>query len=68
MTGWFIWIEGTKGPEGQKWSDDTYQGDMTARKKEPRRRIFAAHALDAIRYELTVDELAKVYPCPASAA
>jgi hypothetical protein len=59
MTQWyFIWIEGPRGPEPQKWSSDGLWGQVT------RQDVIVRFALTEREAELSLNELARLHPIP----
>lgn len=63
MTGWFVWINGLKGPQAQKWDQSTYDAEKHARSKgEGRPKILSETFLDSARWPLTLKELCAIYP------
>jgi hypothetical protein len=59
MTQWyFVWVEGARGPTPQKWSSDGLWGQIG------RQDIVVRFSLSDREAELSLDELARLYPVP----
>jgi hypothetical protein len=59
MTEWyFVWVEGTRGPEPQKWSSDALWGQVG------RQDVIVRFSLTDQEAELSLDELARRHPIP----
>ena len=59
MTQWyFVWVEGPRGPEPQKWSSDGLWGQLG------RQDVIVRYELTEREAKLSLDELARVRPAP----
>lgn len=59
MAEWyFIWIDGPRGPEPQKWSSDALWGQLR------RQDIIVRFPLNEREAELSLDQLARLHPVP----
>jgi hypothetical protein len=59
MNEWyFVWIEGTRGPEPQKWSSDALWGQAG------RHDVIVRFSLTDQEAKLSLDELARRHPIP----
>jgi hypothetical protein len=60
MTQWyFVWLEGPRGPEPQKWSSDGLWGQIG------RQDVIVRFSLTESEAKLSLDQLAKLHPPPA---
>jgi hypothetical protein len=59
MTEWyFVWVEGPRGAEPQKWSSDALWGQLR------RQDVIVRFTLTVREAELSLDQLAKLHPVP----
>ena len=59
MTQWyFVWVEGPRGPEPQKWSSDGLWGQLG------RQDVIVRYELTEREAKLSLDELASLRPVP----
>jgi hypothetical protein len=59
MTQWYlVWIEGLRGPEPQKWSQEAFWGALS------RQDILVRIALSEREAELPIEQLARLHPAP----
>jgi hypothetical protein len=59
MTQWyFVWVEGPRGPEPQKWSSDGLLGQLG------RQDVIVRYELTEREAKLSLDELARLRPVP----
>jgi hypothetical protein len=59
MTDWYlVWVEGLRGPEPQKWSDDALWGQRS------RTDIIVRFALSEREAGMSLDQLARLHPIP----
>ncbi|WP_036049053.1 hypothetical protein [Bradyrhizobium sp. Tv2a-2] len=59
MTKWyFVWIDGPRGPEPQKWSSDALWGQLG------RQDVLVRFPLTDHEARLSLDQLIKRYPAP----
>ncbi|MCC8938020.1 hypothetical protein H8A99_16455 [Bradyrhizobium sp. Arg68] len=59
MTEWyFVWIDGPRGPEPQKWSADGLWGQLG------RQDVIVRFALNDVEADLPLDQLARLHPIP----
>jgi len=59
MTQWyFVWVEGLRGPEPQKWSSDGLVGQLG------RQDVIVRFSLTDREADLSLDQLAKRHPVP----
>ena len=59
MTNWYlVWVEGLRGPEPQKWSDDALWG------QRGRTDVIVRFALSEREAGMSLDQLAKLHPIP----
>jgi hypothetical protein len=59
MTEWyFVWVEGLRGPEPQKWSSDALWGQLN------RQDVIVRFPLTEREAELPLDRLARLHPVP----
>ncbi len=60
MTQWYlVWIEGLRGPQPQKWSSDSFWGQLG------RQDIIVRFPLAEREAELPLEQLARLHPVPA---
>jgi hypothetical protein len=55
---YFVWIEGPRGPEPQKWSADGLWGQLA------RQDVIVRYEISEREAKLSLDELAKLRPAP----
>jgi hypothetical protein len=55
---YFVWIEGPRGPEPQKWSADGLWGQLG------RQDVIVRYELSEREAKLSLDELARLRPAP----
>jgi len=59
MTNWYlVWVEGLRGPEPQKWSDDALWG------QRGRTDVIVRFALSEREASMSLDQLARLHPVP----
>jgi hypothetical protein len=59
MTEWYlVWIEGSRGPEPQKWSSEGLWGQLG------RQDVIVRFPLTDQQAKLPLDQLAREYPVP----
>jgi hypothetical protein len=59
MTQWyFVWIEGPRGPEPQKWSSEALWGQLG------RQDVIVRYEITEREAKLSLDELARLRPAP----
>jgi len=59
MSEWYlVWVEGLRGPEAQKWSEEAFWGQLT------RQDIIVRFPLTDREAKLPLDKLATLHPVP----
>jgi hypothetical protein len=55
---YFVWVEGPRGPEPQKWSSEALWGQLG------RQDVIVRYEITEREAKLSLDELAKLHPAP----